>query len=93
MECRFSMEAKAFSFLVKVVDPELRLEEKRKGFVGNIFMGIHCSVWLKDTVEEAMKDLGKKDFVKSFSEDLKVLMVRGGGNKAGRYLEVGAFVE
>jgi hypothetical protein len=84
---------KAFSFSMKVDESELRFEERRKGFVGNIFLGIHCSIWLKDTVEEAMKDPGKKYFVKSFREDVKVLMVRGGGNKVGRYLEVGAFAE
>jgi len=84
---------KAFSFSMKVDESELRFEERRKGFVGNIFLGIHCSIWSKDTVEEAMKDPGKKYFVKSFREDAKVLMVRGGGNKVGRYLEVGAFAE
>jgi hypothetical protein len=78
---------------VKADESELRLEEKRKGFIGNIFLGVHCSVWLKDTVEEAMKDLGKKNFVKSFCEDVKVLMVCGGGNKAGWCLEVGVFAE
>jgi hypothetical protein len=39
------------------------------------------------TVEEALKAL-VKDFVKYFREDVKALMVRGGGNKAGCYLEV-----
>jgi len=91
MESCFSLEAKAFSFSD---ESELRLEERRKAFVGNIFLGIHCSVWLKDTVKEAMKDPGKKDIVKSFcEEDVKVLIVRGGGNKVSRYLEAGAFAE
>jgi hypothetical protein len=44
------------------------------------------------TVEEALKAL-VKDFVKYFREDVKALMVRGGGNKAGHYLEVVAYVE
>jgi hypothetical protein len=45
------------------------------------------------TVEEALKEPVKKDFVKSYCEDVKALMVREGGNKAGRYLEVVVFVE
>jgi hypothetical protein len=93
MERRFSVEAKVFSFSVKIDEFEFRLKERRKEFIGNIFLGIYCSVWFKDTVEEAVKDLGIEDFVKSFRKDVKVLMVRGGGNKLGRYLEVGAFAE
>jgi hypothetical protein len=93
MEHRLSVEAKAFSFSMKANESELRLEERKKGFVGNIFLSIHCSVWSKDTVEEVMKDLGKKEFAKFFCEDVKVLMVRGGGNKVVRYLEVGAFTK
>jgi hypothetical protein len=92
MERCFSVEAKALSFSLKANESELHLEEMRKGFVGNIFLlGIHCSVWLKDAVEEVMKDPEKKDFVKSFCEDAKVLMVLSGGNKVSWYLEVGAF--
>jgi hypothetical protein len=33
------------------------------------------------------------EFVKSFREDEKVLMVRREGNKAGRFLEVAAYTE
>jgi hypothetical protein len=41
-----------------------------------------CSAWLMAIVEEELKAL-VKDFVTSFREDVKALMVRGGGNKAG----------
>jgi hypothetical protein len=41
-----------------------------------------------DTVEEVLKSPGIEDFAKSYREVEKVLMVRGGGNKAGCYLEV-----
>jgi hypothetical protein len=44
------------------------------------------------TVEEALKASGKY-FVKYFLEDAKALMVRGGGNKAGCFLEVVAYAE
>jgi len=44
-------------------------------------------------VEEALKAPVKEDFVKYFRKDEKALMVRGGGNKAGRFLEVVAYDE
>jgi hypothetical protein len=56
-------------------------------------VGVQCSIWLVDTVEEVQKSLGKEDFIKSYREDEKVLMVRGGGNKAGRYLEVAIYAK
>ncbi len=46
-----------------------------------------------DTVEEVQKSLGKEDFIKSYREDEKLLMVHGGGNKAGRYLEVAIYAK
>jgi hypothetical protein len=46
MECRFSVEAKTFSFLVISGKAMLRLEEKRKGFGGFILLGVKGSVWL-----------------------------------------------
>jgi hypothetical protein len=93
MERRFSTEAKAFYFSMKADVSEIRLEERRKGFSGVIFLGLQCSAWLLATVEEALKKPVKKDFVKSYREDVKALMVHGGGNKADRYLEVAAFAE
>jgi hypothetical protein len=39
------------------------------------------------------KSLGKEDFIKSYREDEKVLMVRGGSNKVGRYLEVAVYAD
>lgn len=65
----------------------------RKGFSGFIFLGLQCSAWLMATIEEALKESVKKDFVKSYHEDVKALMVRGGGNKAVRYLKVAVFAE
>ena len=35
----------------------------------------------------------RDEFVKSFHEDEKALMVRQEGNKAGRFLEVAAYAE
>jgi hypothetical protein len=77
---------------VKAEVTEIHLEERRKGFCGYIFLGLQGSEWLLATVE-ALKEPVKKDFVKSFREDVNVLKVSVGGNKAGRYLEVVYFVE
>jgi hypothetical protein len=79
MERRFSVEAKKISFSVKADAFELRLGERRKGFCGYLFMGFQSSEWLLATVEEPLKAPVKKDFVSSFCEDAKALMVRGGG--------------
>jgi hypothetical protein len=93
MECHFSVEAKNFSFLAKADASKLRLKERRKGFYGYVFLGFQCSEWLLATVEEALKALVKKDFVSSYREDVKALVVNGGGNKAGHYLEVADYAE
>jgi hypothetical protein len=92
MERCFTVEAKCFSFSTMAGEPELRLEERRKAYGGFIVLGVQGSVWLMATVEKALKDPGL-DFVKHFREDTKALMVRGNGNKAGRFLEVVAYVE
>jgi hypothetical protein len=74
MEQCFSVEAKRFSFSAKVEVPELRLEERRKGLCGFIFLGLQGSTWLLATTEEALK-VSAKDFVKYFRDDVRVLMV------------------
>jgi hypothetical protein len=72
---------------------DFRLEERRKDFVGYVFVGVQCSVWLADTVEEVLKSPGKEDFIKSYRQDEKVMMVRGGGSKADHYLEVAVYAK
>jgi hypothetical protein len=62
------------------------LEERRKRFCGFNFLGLQGSTWLIATVEEVLKAPVKD--CKYFWEDVKALMIRGGGNKAGHYLEV-----
>lgn len=92
MERCFLLEAKRFSFSAKSEVSNLRLEERRKGFCGFTFLGPQASVWLLSTVEEALM-VSAMDFVKYFWVDIKVLMVRRGVNKSGRYLEVVVFAE
>jgi hypothetical protein len=86
------VEAKYFSFSVKSEGSDLRLEERRKGFCGVIFLGVQASAWLLATIKEAMKASGR-GLVKYFREDVKALMVQGGENKSGRYIEVVVFAE
>jgi hypothetical protein len=92
MERCFSVEAKRFSFSAKSEAANLRLEERRKGFCRFLFLGFQASAWLLATIEEAL-NASVRDLVKYFREDVKVLMVRGGENKSGRYLEVVVFAE
>jgi hypothetical protein len=87
MERRFSVEVKKFFFSVREDKAEFRLEESRKDFFGCVFLGVQCSVWLVDTIEE-VKSPGIEDFTKPYREVEKVLMVCGGENHAGRNLEV-----
>jgi hypothetical protein len=93
MERWFSVEAKSFSFSAKKGNAFLRLEEKWKGFGGFILLGIKSSNWLADAVEEAMEAQRKEDFARTFRDEVRVLKVRMGSNKAGCFLEVAVFVE
>lgn len=85
------VEAKNFFFSTK--DSKLRLEERRKGFVGLILVGHRCASWLATTVVEASSSTERDDFAKTFSEERKSLLVSKGRNKAGRFLEVVAHVD
>jgi hypothetical protein len=88
MEMWFSVEAKAFCFTAKEGSTDLRLEERRKGFVGFIRVGPQGAVWLVAKVEEAFQSQVKDGSAKGFREDENSLLVREGCNKAGRFLEV-----
>jgi hypothetical protein len=93
MERHFFTEAKSFCLAVKDGYPDFHLEEKKKGFVGAIFVSHPTSSWLVDSLEAACLSPVKEDFVKTFREDGKALMVHGGGNKARRFLQAGIYVE
>jgi hypothetical protein len=79
MERRFKVEAKLFFFSTKA--SQLRLEERRKGFLGLILVDLRGATWLAATVEEASWSPALADFVRSSSEGRKSLSVRGGCNK------------
>jgi hypothetical protein len=91
MERLFSIEAKSFRFSSKEGSSLFRLEERRKKFVGYILVSTQGSTWLIDTVEAASQE--KENIAKSFREGDKALMVHGGSNKAGRYLDVSVYTE
>jgi predicted Ser/Thr protein kinase len=93
MEQRFSVEAKSFFFSTRKGNALVRLEEKRKGFGGFILLGSKYSIWLADAVEEAMGAQRKEEFSRTFRDEVRILKVRMGSNKAGRFLEVAVFVE
>jgi hypothetical protein len=93
MERRFSVEAKSFSFSANSGKSVLHLEEKRKGFGGFISLVIKCLDWLADTVEEALESQRNEVFARSFHDEVRVLKVQMGSNKAGCFLEVAVFVE
>jgi hypothetical protein len=93
MVCSFFIEAKSFCFTAKDGFPDFRLEEKRKGYVGAILVSPPASNWLVDSLEEACLIPVKVDFAKSYREEGKALMVHRGGNKVGRFLQVGIYVE
>jgi hypothetical protein len=87
------MEAKSFSFLAIAGKIELHLEERRKGFVGSLYVSLQCFDWLADTVEVASLSPREEDFTKSFRENGKALMVHKGWNKSGRFLVATVFAK
>jgi hypothetical protein len=91
MERRFKVEAKTFFFSTKA--SQIRLEERRKGFLGLILVDRRGANWLAETVEEAARSPVLGEFVRASSEGRKSLSVRGGSNKGGRFLEVVALVD
>jgi hypothetical protein len=91
MEKRFTVEAKAFAFVVLDGASVLRVVEKRKRFLGEVVLSGQCSEWLAATLEMLLGILEEQDFIKSFREGSKVLIARTGGNRAGRFLEATTF--
>jgi hypothetical protein len=87
MEKSFIVDSESFDFSVLVGASVLRVEEKRKKFLGEVMLHAQCSGWLASTLDVLLGVPEDQDFVKSFKEWSKVLIARRGGNKAGRFLE------
>jgi len=87
MDKNFLVESKSFTFSVLGVASTVRVEEKRKNFLGVVILNAQSSEWLASSLEVVLGLPAEQDFVKSFREGSKVLIARRGGNKAGRFLE------
>jgi hypothetical protein len=91
MDKNFLVESKSFTFSVLGGASMLKVEEKRKNFLGVVILNAQSSEWLASTLEVLLGLPAEQDCVKSFKEGSKVLIARRGGNKAGRYLEATTF--
>jgi hypothetical protein len=69
----------------------VRLEERRKSFSELVLLSAQSLEWLALTMENLQWCPEEKDFIRSLREGSKVLIVRRGGNAAGRFLEVAVF--
>jgi hypothetical protein len=90
MERWCCVEAKTFVFTVVEGASVVRVEERRRKSLGLVLLGAHSIGWLFSTLESVLRFSGK-DFVRSFREGSKVIIVRRGGNAAGRFIEVAAY--
>lgn len=79
MEKWFFVEAKTFVFSVVEGASVLRVEERRKGFSGVVYLGTQCIAWLASKVEELSRLPAGNEFIRSFREGPKVFIVLGGG--------------
>jgi hypothetical protein len=91
MDKNFIVESEPFTFSILGGASTLRVEEKRKNFLGVVILNSQSSEWLASTLEVVLCFLEEQDFVKSFGEGSKVLIARRGGNKVGRFLEAKTF--
>jgi len=64
---------------------------KEEVFFRLVIVSAQCIGWLASTMENLQWFPGEKDFIRSFREGSKVLIVRRGGNAAGRFLEVAVY--
>jgi hypothetical protein len=91
MDKNFLVESKSFTFSVLGGASTLRVEEKRKNFLGVILLNEQSSEWLASTMEVLLGLPAEQDLVKSFREGSKVLIAWRGGNKAGSFVEATTF--
>jgi hypothetical protein len=91
MDKNFLVESKSFTFSVLGGASTVRVEEKRKNFLGVVILNAQSSEWLASSLEVVLGLPAEQDFVKSFREGSKVLIARRGGNKVGRFLEATTF--
>jgi hypothetical protein len=91
MDKKFLVESKSFAFSVLAGMSALRVEEKRKNFLGVVILNCQSSEWVASMLEVLLGLSEEQEIVKSFREGLKLLIARRGGNKDGLFLEVSSF--
>jgi hypothetical protein len=91
MDKNFLVELKSFTFSVLGMASTLRVEEKRKNFMGVVILNSQSFEWLASTLEVLLGFPEAQDFVKSFREGSKVLIAQRGENKGGHFLEATTF--
>jgi hypothetical protein len=91
MDKEFLVESKSFAFSVLAGASALRVEEKRKNFLGVVILNSQSSEWLASMLEVLLGLPEEQEIVNSFREGSKLLIARRGGNKDGRFLEVSSF--
>jgi hypothetical protein len=91
MDKKFLVELKSFAFSVLAGASALRVEEKRKNFLGVVTLNCQSSEWLASMLEVLLGLPEEQEIVKSFREGSKLLIARRGGNNDGRFLEVSSF--
>jgi hypothetical protein len=72
MDKKFIVESKSFAFLVLGGASMLRLEERRKNFLGVVILNSQSSEWLALMLEVLLGFPEEQYFVKSFREGSKV---------------------
>jgi hypothetical protein len=70
-----------FSFSVETGKPELRLEERRKGFARVVSLGSRCIAWLIVTVKEVLWSNGIEEFAGTTREASNVIIVKRGATR------------
>jgi hypothetical protein len=88
MDKKFLVESKSFAFFVLARVSALRVEEKRKNFLGVVILNCQSSEWLASMLEVLLGLPEEQEIVKSFKEGSKLLIARRGGSKDGRFSEV-----
>jgi hypothetical protein len=91
MDKKFLVESKSFAFSVLAGASALRMEEKRKNFMGVVILNSQSSEWLASLLEGLLGLPEEQEIVKLFREGSKLLIARRGENKDGCFLEVSSF--
>lgn len=91
LERWFFVKAKTFALSMVEGASVLRLEERRNGFSGVVFLGNLFVAGLVSELEKLSRLSENTEFVNSFREGPKVFIILKGGNNSDRFLEVAVY--